>query len=583
MMEDIKKVSFPWWILKYLKDMKLLFAVAFITMFLHAGITSYLAYFVKDIVNTVFVSKNERMINLIPLILLGLVLIKGIVYFINYYTMAYIGQSVIAKLREELYEKILKLPLDQFWESPGTFVSKVINDTSLLQDFTSRQIATFLRNLLTAIGLIIVVFYLDFKLAFFGLIGLPLIGFMISETGKRIKRYTDRMQDKLAAITNHLFEGARNIREIKLLGLEEKLLKLFQKDNYKYFKEFMKIRKIEGIYPSVVELTASIIVGLLMLYGGKKIIAGELTAGDFFSFIIALVMAYDPIRKLGREYNKIQQSASVAERIRKILELPDEYHLKDGSRELKEPINFLYFNNIYFKYPKSEDFILKGIDFLFEKGKKYAIVGKSGSGKSTLINLIPRFYDPTKGNIEVNGINLKDFKLKSLRRKIGVVSQDIIVFRGTIKENIALGNPGVSFDEIVKAAKIANIHDFIVSLPKGYDTLIGEGGIQLSGGQKQRIAIARAVLKNPDILILDEATSALDSETEAAVQKALDEKFKDKILIAIAHRLSTIINSDLIIFLKEGKIIGVGSHEELYANLEEYRKLCDIQFRISLK
>ncbi|WP_239500168.1 ABC transporter ATP-binding protein [Desulfurobacterium thermolithotrophum] len=580
----MKKSSFPWWMFSYLKDMKFLFIVALISMLFNAGITSYLAYFVKDIVNTVFITKDEKMINLIPFILFTLVLAKGTVFFINYYTMAYIGQKVIAKLREELYEKILKLPLEQFLvEPPGSFVSKVINDSSLLQDFTSRQIATFSRNFLTAIGLIGVVFYQDFELALFGFVGLPLIGFLISRIGKRIKKYTNRMQDKLAVITNHLFEGVKNVKEIKLFGLEEKFSNLFQIDNDKYLKEFMKIKKVEGIYPPIVEITAAVIVGFLIFYGGRKILDGELTAGAFFSFIIALIMAYEPIRKLGQDYNRIQQSISVAKRIKDILDLPDEYLLKDGKRNLKEPIKEIKFKDVFFKYPNSKDFTLKGINISFKRGKKYAIVGKTGSGKSTLINLIPRFYDPTKGRIEVNGIDLRELQLTPYRKRIGVVSQDIILFRGTIKENIAIGKADASFEEIIEAAKIANIHDFIVSLPKGYDTLIGEGGIQLSGGQKQRIAIARAVLKNPDVLILDEATSALDSETEVAVQRALDEKFREKILIAIAHRLSTVVNSDLIIFLKEGKVVGVGSHRELYENLEDYRKLCDIQFSQSLK
>jgi len=578
-MKNKERFPFPWWMFGYLKDMKFLFIVALITMLLNAGITSYLAYFVKDIVNTVFITKDEKMIKLIPFILIVLVLAKGIVFFINYYTMAYIGQKVIAKLREELYEKILKLPLEQFLvEPPGNFVSKVINDTSLLQDFTSRQIATFSRNFLTAIGLIGVVFYQDFELALLGFVGLPLIGFLISRIGKRIKKYTNRMQDKLAVITNHLFEGVKNIKEIKLFGLEEKFSRLFRIDNNRYLREFMKIKKVEGIYPPIVEVTAAVIVGFLIFYGGKKIVAGELTAGAFFSFIIALIMAYEPIRKLGQDYNRIQQSISVAERVKRILDLPDEYQLKDGDKELEKPVEKLEFKGVSFKYPSSENFTLKEINLSFEKKKKYAIVGKTGSGKSTLINLIPRFYDPTEGRIEVNGIDLRKLKLKPYRKRIGVVSQDIILFRGTIRENIAVGKPEASFEEIVEAAKVANIHDFIESLPEGYDTLIGEGGIQLSGGQKQRIAIARAVLKDPDILILDEATSALDSETEFAVQRALDEKFRDKILIAIAHRLSTVVNSDLIIFLKEGRVAGVGSHRELYENLKDYKKLCDIQF-----
>jgi len=572
---------FPFWVFRYVKPYKGLIAIAILTMLINSGITSYLAYFIKDIVNTVFVTKDERMIKLIPIILFSLVLIKGIAFFINYYTMAYIGQRAVANLREDLFEKVLKLPLENFLkESPGTFISKILNDTSLLQDLMVRQIATVSRNILTAIGLIGVVIYQDWKLALFGFVGLPVIGIFISKIGKRIKKYTHKMQEKLAMLTDHLFTGIKNIKEIKLFILENRFLQNFNQDNRKYVKQFMKIKKVEGIYPPTVELIASLIVGILILYGGNRILSGTLTPGAFFSFIIAMIMAYEPVRKIGQNLNKIQQSASVAERVKEILDQKDEYEIRSGKFELKEPIKKLEFEEVSFKYPTGDAYILKNINLTFEKGNKYAIVGKTGSGKSSLVSLIPRFYDPSKGTILINGKDIKSFNLKSLRKKIGYISQDIVLFRGTILENISIGNPSANLEEVVEAAETANIHKFITSLPESYDTLIGEGGIELSGGQKQRIAIARTILRNPDILILDEATSALDSETEKAVQKAIDERFKDKILITIAHRLSTVINSNEIIFLKNGEIAGKGNHKELYEKLPDYRRLVDLQFKI---
>jgi len=275
--------DFPTWLFKYLKQMKLLVAVALVTLLLNAALTSYLAYFVKVVINSVFVEKNQRMVELIPLILVALVLFKGVVFFINYYTMAYVGQKVVASLREELYEKVIRLPLEHFLkEPPGTFVSKVINDTNLLQDFTSRQVATFIRNLLTALGLIGVVFYQDYKLALIGFVGLPFVGFVISRIGKRIKRYTDRMQERLAAVTNHLFDGVKNVREIKLFALEDKFGKLFQRDNLRYLREFMKIKLVEGVYPPTVELIGAVHVGFLIFYGGREVIRGDTTPGAFF-------------------------------------------------------------------------------------------------------------------------------------------------------------------------------------------------------------------------------------------------------------------------------------------------------------
>ena len=574
--------DFPFWLFRYLKQLKLLVLIAVVTLILNAAVTSYLAYFVKVVVNSVFVEKNAHMVKLVPVILVLLVLFKGVVFFINYYSMAYIGQRVIASLREELYTKIISLPLENFLkEPPGTFVSRVINDTSLLQDFTSRQVATFIRNLLTAAGLIGVVFYQDFKLAVIGFLGLPLVGYIISRVGKRIKRYTDRMQDRLAVITGHLFDAVKNIREIKLFGLEGRFSEIFSRDNVRYLREFMKIKLVEGIYPPVVELTGALLVGFLIFYGGQRVLNGETTPGAFFSFIIALIMAYEPIRKLGQNYNRIQQSVAVAGRIRKVLDLPDEYAVKDGSLEIREPIEEIEFSNVSFSYPGSDRKVLDSINCRFLRGRKYAVVGKSGSGKTTFVNLIPRFYDPTEGTVFINEIDYKKLKLVPYRLKIGFVSQEIILFRGTIRENIAIGKPDATMEEIVDAAKAACIHDFIVSLPEGYDTVIGEGGIQLSGGQRQRIAIARAILKNPDVLILDEATSALDSETEKAIQQAIDERFRDRIQITVAHRLSTVLNSDEILFMRSGRLVGRGSHRELYEKLPDYRKLVDLQFSLN--
>ncbi len=572
--------KFPWWLFRYLKGYRLPFVIAIITMVLNSGITSYLAYFVKDIVNTVFVTKNEHMIKVIPIVLIGLVSLKGVAFFVNYYTMAYIGQKVIATLRQDLYKKVLKLPYESFLEEPpGSFVSRIINDTALLQDFTSRQLATVSRNILTAVGLICIVIYQDALLATIGFIGLPAIGYLISRVGKRVKKYTYRMQEKLATLTNHLFEGVKNIKEIKLFLSANRFYKLFKRDNDLYVKQFMKIKEVEGIYPPMVEITASIIVSILILYGGKQIVAGRLSPGAFFSFIIALIMAYEPIRKIGQDYSNIQQSISVSGRIKAILDAPDEYMLKDGKKILKGPIVELQFEHVYFRYPKSRNDNLSNVNLKFEKGKRYSIVGKTGSGKTTIVNLIPRFYDPQEGSITANGINIRDLKLKDYRRRIGMVSQEVVLFRGTIKENISIGNPSATETEIIKAAMDAGINDFVSSLPDGYDTLIGEGGIQVSGGQKQRMAIARAIIKNPDVLILDEATSGLDVETERFVHKAIEKNFSDRIVISVAHRLSTVLNSDEIILVKKGKIMGKGNHEELLRKSNDYRKLCEIQFK----
>jgi len=570
--------NFPWWIFRYLKDYKFLIVVSVVSLISHAFFTSYLAYFVKTVVNTVFVERDERMIKLIPFILILLAILDGIAYFVNYYSMSYIGQITITKLREDLYRKVLFAPLELIsTKTSAGLISRIVNDTSLLQDFTSRQIATFLRSLFTAVALIVVLFVQDFELAIIGIVGLPFVGYVIFLISRKIRRYTAQMQERLESMMEYLFEGAKNLKEIKIFVAEDIFFEKFKKENRAYLGRFMKIRKVEGIYHPIVELISAIVIGFLIFYGGMKIVRGELSPGAFFSFVIALIMAYEPVRKLGQNYGKIQQSSAVAERIKGIMVLGSERSLRKGSKEFGS-VEKITFADVWFKYPGADRFALEGINVSFEKGKRYAIVGKTGSGKSTLVGLIPRFYEPTKGLILADHTDLREFNVESLRRKIGFVSQDIVIFSASVRENIAISKPDASFEEIVESAKIANIHSFIESLPNGYDTLIGEGGISLSGGQKQRIAIARAVLRNPEILILDEATSALDSETESAVQKAIESKFKDKIVISIAHRLNTALSSDEVIFMKDGKIKAVGSHDELYRNVPEYKVLCDIQF-----
>ncbi len=571
--------DFPWWVFNYVKKYKVLFGIGLFSLILNAALTSYLAYFMKDVINTVFETKNERMLILIPIILVILILFKGITYFAGFIISRYVGQKTVADIRVDLFDRIIKLPVEFFLkEPPGNLISRVVNDTQALQEFASRQIITFFRNFLTAVGLMGVVIYLDWKLALFGLLGLPLLGFLISLAAKKIRKYTKRLQEKLADITQHLFSGLRNIREVKLFLLEERITDAFRRDVDRYVKQFMKMKLIEGLYAPTVELVAGILTAALIFYGGKRIIAGTLTPGAFFAFIMALIMAYEPVRKVSRSYNEIQQSIAVAERIKEILDIKTEYEERDGREDLNEQIEKIRFENVYFKYPSTSEYVLKGINVEFKKGQKSAIVGRTGSGKSTLINLIPRFYDVQKGQVSINNRDIKDFKLASLRKKIGMVSQEIVLFNASVKENIAIAKPDASEEEIIEAAKLAGVDEFAKNLPQGYQTIIGPGGVELSGGQRQRIAIARVILKNPDVVILDEATSALDAETEEAVQRALDKLFSDKILITIAHRLSTVVNSDKIIFMDSGKVLDVGTHSELMKRNERYRHICELQF-----
>ena len=449
-------------------------------------------------------------------------------------------------------------------------------DVTLIQNTISNAITGIIKDLFTVISLICVAFYRDAVLGSIALYILPLAVLPVIKLGKKSKSVSKKGQQQAGELTTSAHEIITGITVVKAFNMEENESERFLNENNKFLKFILKRLKYRALSSPTMEFIGGIAAATIIWYGGYQVIKGHSTPGTFFSFLTAIFMMYQPIKGLSKKNNQIQESVAAAERIYGVLSIEKE---KDtGNIEFKKFKNSIVFNSVWFQYNQEEDFVLKNINFTLPKGKRYAIVGKSGSGKSTIASLLPRFYDVTKGEILIDGININNYLLKSLRANISIVTQDTILFNDTIKNNISYGIENCSFEDIVQAAKKANAFDFIMNLPEKFETVIGEKGIRLSGGEKQRIAIARAILKNAPILILDEATASLDTKSEKEVQKALSNLMIDKTSIVIAHRLSTILDADKILVISNGEIVESGTHEQLLNLDGEYKKLYKIQF-----
>lgn len=564
-------------LLKYLKPYRAKLIFAMIFMSLVASANGLTAYIVKPVLDNIFFEKNAAMLKIIPFGVVVLYLLKGIFDYFQAYLMGFVGQKVITDIRDQIFNALQKQPLSYFDKTPtGTIISRIVNDVTLVQSAVSDAFTAILKDIFTIVGLIFVVFYRDWKLATIAFIVLPFATYPIVSFGRRLRKISTKTQKEMAKLTNFLHETITGQRIVKAFCMEEYESKRFKIENETLFNIILKRYKIRALSSPIMEVLGGIAIAIIIWYGGSEVISGKSTPGNFFSFTAALLMLYEPIKRLNRENHNIQQGLAASQRVFEIIDRQPEIFEQEDAINIENVRGAIDFKDVFFKY--DDKMILNNINLKINQNEILAIVGESGVGKTTLANLIPRFYDVTKGCIEVDGVDIRNVTINSLRKNIALVTQDVILFNDTIKANICYGEEQ-NLEKIEEAASMAYAHDFITKFSKQYDTVVGEKGMRLSGGQKQRIAIARALYKNTPILILDEATSSLDATSEVEVQKAFDNLMKGRTTIVIAHRLSTIMNAHRIIVLAGGTIVQIGSHKELINTEGPYQKLYELQFR----
>ena len=553
--------------------------LAFLFTSVAAAGNLFVPWILKDVIDKVLMNKDIFLLNTIAVTIVIVFFIRGICFYAQTYLMSYVGQKVIIDIREAVYRKLQFLSLGYFEKrQTGTIMSYVTNDVGALQGSIIESATDFVTEMSILIGSLVLMFNLHWKLSLLTLITMPLVAKAMDLFGKKLKRTSGIMQERAADITAVLQETISSVRVIKSFVREEYEIARFVKENYANFRAQMKNAQVMATLTPVIELIAAIGVTFLIWYGGFEVINGNLTAGALIAFLVYATNLANPIKRLSRIYGNVQKAMAAAERVFSVLDEEIEIKEKDNATELKAVIGKVDFKAVTFKYNENE-VILKDINLEVKAGQMVAIVGPSGAGKTTIVNLLPRFYDPVAGNIYIDDVNIADVTLASLREKIGIVPQETVLFNGSIYDNILYGDLTATTEEVMAAAKAANAHDFIMQMADQYQTQIGERGSKLSGGQRQRIAIARAILKNPRILILDEATSALDTESEKLVQDALDKLMVGRTSFVIAHRLSTILQADMIIVMEKGQIVEQGSHEELLKLDGLYSGLYKLQFK----
>jgi ATP-binding cassette, subfamily B, bacterial MsbA len=563
-------------LLSFLKPYLFKLILAMIFMACVAATNGLTAFIVKPVLDKIFFEKNAAMLSFIPLGVILLYISKGIFDYFQAYFMGFVGQRVVTDIRNLLFERLQKQPLSYFDKTPtGASISRLTNDVSLIQSAVSDTFTAILKDAFTIIGLIFVVFYRDWRLAVIAFLVLPFAVYPIVNFGKKLRKVSTKTQKAMAGITSFLHETITGQRIVKAFTMEDYENRRFAHENEILFRIILKRYKIRALSSPIMEVLGGIAIAVIVWYGGKQVIAGLSTPGNFFSFTAALLMLYEPIKRLNKENHNVQQGLAASQRVFEIIDMEPEIADKENSVDLGRVEGTIDVKGVFFKY--EDRMVLKNINLNIRKNEILALVGESGVGKTTLVNLIPRFYDVTSGAIEVDGIDVRDVTLRSLRGNIALVTQDVILFNDSVRSNITYGLPEDA-QMLEQASRMAFAHDFILALPKGYDTIAGEKGVRLSGGQKQRIAIARALYKNAPILILDEATSALDTASEVEVQKAFENLIRGRTTIVIAHRLSTIMNADRIVVIDKGTIVEEGSHQALLEKGGHYKRLYDLQF-----
>jgi len=553
--------------------------IAMLAMISVSAFTGAQAYLVKDLLDKIFIEKNTTYLKLMPLVVVVIFFLKGMFYYLYSMLLEFIGQSVIRDFRLSIFNHIHKQSLSFFNDIPtGTLISRIIADVTLLQSAISNALVKSVRDFFTVIILLGVVFFMNWRLAMVTFIVLPLAAYPIVRFGRLFRKISTSTQEETANVTNILHETITGNRIVKAFTKEEYEGNRFKKQIYGLFSLTMKDAKYRCLQHPMMEFIGGFAIAIIIWFGGLEVINGTATPGTFFAFLTALIAAYEPIKGVTRINSTIQQGLAASARVFALLDVEPEIQDKKGAGPLGAFSKKIEFKDLHYQYD-NESKVLTDINLTVPAGQALAIVGPSGGGKTTLTNLIPRFLDIKDGAILIDDTDIRDVTVASLREQIAMVTQQTILFNDTVRNNIAYSDQDSPIEDVYKAARAAHAFDFIESLPKGFDTIIGEGGARLSGGQRQRISIARAILKDAPILILDEATSALDTESEREVQKALENLMKDRTTFVIAHRLSTIKNADRIVVVKDGKIVEEGTHENLIALGGEYETLYNMQYK----
>ncbi len=564
-------------LLTYIRPYGKRLVIAMVCMAGVGAMTGASAMVVQNILDDIFIKKDEVMLKLVPLAIVFIFVIKGVFFYTQEYLMAYVSQSAVRDIRDELYSHIQKQSLAFFSRhSTGILMSRITYDVNLVSMAVSGAFSSLLRDSFSIISLTAVVFYRDWKLALIAMLFYPLAMYPIIRFGKKLRKVGTQSQEKMGHINAFLNETISGARIVKAFGMEKYETGRFSESNEKYFKLMLKSFRVKALSRPTMEVLSSTGIAAVILYGGSKVMENTMTTGEFFSFMTAMLMLYKPIKNLSAVNNVIQEGLAAAVRIFDILDTRPAIKDKKDAIQINHFDKEMEFKGTSFRY--EDEKVINNLNLLVKKGERIAIVGSSGGGKTTLVNLIPRFYDVTEGAILIDGKELRDISVKSLRSLIAIVTQETILFDDTVGNNIAYGRRETSEVDILQAAKAAYAHDFIMELPMGYDTEIGEKGLRLSGGQRQRLSIARAILKNAPILILDEATSALDPESEKLVQGALNNLMENRTSFVIAHRLSTIMDADRIVVMSKGSIVEEGKHNELLKSGGQYASLWKTQF-----
>ena len=565
-------------LLQYMRPyLKQLF-LAIICIIIAAGCNLYLPWIIKDMIDKVLAEKDMMMLNVICVGIVVVFLVRGIFYYGQSYLVSYIGQKVIIDVREVMFRKFQRMPMAYFDKhQTGETMSFITNDVAAIQSALVDQLIEMVTEGSILIGSIAMMLYLDWKLSLLTLVVIPLVGQAMKIFGRKIKRNGTVIQERMADITSLLQESISAIRVVKSFVREKYETDRFQRQNQLNFQAAMKNVQLTSLLTPTVEFLAAVSVTFIVWFGGYEVVNNEMTAGALVAFLTYAVNLANPVKRLSRVYGNLQRAMAAVDRVFAVIDLEEPIHDKPDAKELPEIAGAVKLDKVSFEYKKGVP-ALSDVTLEARPGQMIAFVGPSGAGKSTIANLIPRFYEITEGAISIDGQDIRDVTVASLREQIGIVPQETVLFSTTVRENIRYGRLDATDEEVEAAAKAANADEFIQNLPQGYDTKIGERGMNLSGGQRQRMAIARAILKNPRILILDEATSALDTESEKIVQAALDKLMVGRTSFVIAHRLSTIFNADQIFVIDGGKVREHGTHEELLKRNGLYSYLYNIQF-----